>query len=47
MWGTIMNGPDELVDGFLDPLHNRQVKYHCIPPAGGGVEWGYIGCWTK
>lgn len=40
MWGTIMNRLDELLEGFLGPLHDGQMKHPCAPPAGGGGEMG-------
>lgn len=33
-----MNGLDELVEGFLGPLHDGQMKHHCVYQAGGGGE---------
>lgn len=37
-----MNGLDELVEGFLGPLHDGQMKHHCVYQAGGGGEMGAI-----
>lgn len=47
MWGTIMNELDELLEGFLGPLHDGQMKHPCAPQLVEGVRWDYIGYWTK
>lgn len=35
-----MNGLDRLVEGFPGPLHDQQMKHHCVPLDGRGCGMG-------